>query len=794
MKLPICWLKDFVDIGGASPIAVADALLSIGFEVEEIICAGESIENVVTAKVVECVRHENSDHLHKCKVDAGGRLLDIVCGAPNVKTGVIVPCALAGAKLPGGITIKEGEIRGVKSCGMLCSGKELGVDNSVIDGAETDGLLILPEGTETGVDIRKILGLDEYVLDVSVTANRPDCQSVAGLAREVAAVMGLKYNPPKTSYKKYASTAYMPTVEINAEDVCSRYTGRLITDIKIEKSPKWMRDRLRLAGLRPINNIVDITNFVLLEIGQPLHAFDIRYIDKGIVVRKAFGGEAIALLNGEKYELAPDMLVIADKSKPLAVAGVMGGGHSGIKDDTNCVFLEAARFERSSIRRTSKKLGLRSDSSARYEKGVDYLSVDTGRERALALIDMLGAGRIFDAASDAGIARPTEKVIVTTAKQISDIIGITIKQTDVVRILRSLEFMVTEDGKRLSCTVPLFREDVEDFADLAEEVIRYYGYGNLKSTNLKNAKCTAGGVPDELKRIDGVKDLLCGLGIYEMMSYSFININAHDKLCLPASDPRRNVMRLNNPLSEDLAVMRTQLTHNMLSALSLNQNRGNDCVRLFELGKVFLPCGENMLPDERFHLCIGQCGAGEDFYSLKSAVNAVLKYFGADGKIGYSREPYLHSGIGADVFVDGSHIGAYGQAHPQLMENYNLTAKCFIAEIDLTLLLAAAKPVKTYSEISKYPSVKRDLAVTVGEAALVGDMMSDIKAAGGSLLEEVSLFDIYKGSQIGEGDKSVAFSLKFRSLEKTLKEEDVQSVIMRITDSLSGKYGAKLRQ
>lgn len=795
MKLPICWLNDFVDTGSASPEEISNALLGVGFEVEEIIYAGDGIENVVTGKVIECVRHENSDHLHKCKVDAGNGILDIVCGAPNVKKGCIVPVALVGAKLPGGVTINAGEIRGVKSYGMLCSGKELGIDDSVFDGAEVDGLLLLPEKTGLGVDIKKILGLDEYVLDVSVTANRPDCQSIAGLAREVAAAMKLKFNPPKTGYKTVPlKSSHMPAVDIRAVDICSRYTGRLIKDVKIEKSPKWMRDRLRLSGLRPINNIVDITNFVLCETGQPLHAFDINYIDKRIIVRRAEPGEKIVALNGQEYLLSPEMLVISDSSKALAIAGVTGGEHSGIKDDTICVFLEAARFERSNIRTTSRKLGLRTDSSARYEKGVDYVSVDTGRERALALIDMLGAGKVVSASSDAGIARPEEKIIVTTAEQISGIIGINIAQKDIVRILEALEFKTKLAGSNIIAAVPLFREDVDDFADLAEEVIRYYGYDNLVSTFMKTSQCTVGGLPDGLQKIDDVKDILCGMGIYEMLSYSFINNDAHDMLLLDKNDSRRNILPLQNPLNEDLAVMRSQLTHNMLSALSMNLSRGNENIRLFELGKVFVSKGGNELPDERYHLSIGLSNETDGFYSLKNIVTAVLKYFGKNTAVDYSKQPFLHPGISADLIVDKKIIGCLGEVHPSVAENYNLTAKCYVAEIDLACLICGDKIVRQYNDISKYPSVKRDLAVIVSDRHLVGDIIGEIKAAGSMLLEDVTLFDIYKGNQIEDGYKSVAFSLKFRSAEKTLKEEDVQSVIIKIVDSLKNKYGAKLRQ
>lgn len=793
MKLPICWLKEFADVGDASPEKIAEALLGVGFEVEEIIYAGEGIENVVVGKVIECKPHENSDHLHVCMVDVSSEILQIVCGAPNVKTGDIVPCALVGAKLPGGIEIKKGQLRGVASYGMLCSGKELGIDDSVIDGAEVDGLLQLPKDTPLGQDIRKTLGMDEYVLDVSVTANRPDCQSIVGLAREVAAAMGVKFRPSVNKYDTIAYAGeYMPTVEIESE-ICSRYTGRLIKDVKIEKSPKWMRDRLRLVGVRPINNIVDITNYVLYEVGQPLHSFDVRYIDKGIVVRTAKSGETITALDGKEYRLSSDMLVIADSKKPVAIAGVMGGEYSGIMEDTETVFLEAAVFERKSIRVTSRKLGLRSDSSARYEKGVDYSSADAGRERALALVYKLKAGKIVDVRSDAGIPEPKPKVINTTAEQISSIIGIDIDKKSVEKILKSLDIKVETQADRLICTIPLYREDIEDFADLSEEVIRYYGYDNIRPTFLKTAACTIGGLSARDKRIAEVKEILCGLGAYEIMTYSFVNDNCHDLLQLSAKDPRRKVLRLKNPLNEDTAVMRTQLTHSMLMTMALNKSRGNDDFRLFELGRVYIPDKPGGLPTEKNTLSIGFAGNGDDFYEIKNAVFAVLERFGADCRIAYSKQPYLHPGISADIFFNDSQIGSFGEVHPTVCENYGVTGKLFIAELDLEPLLELCNVDVKYSPISKFPCVNRDLAVIASDDCFVGDMIDAVKSVCGSDLEEIKLFDIYKGEQIEKGYKSIAFSLRFRSVEKTLNDSDIQKMMVAAIDRLKTEFGARLR-
>lgn len=793
MKLPICWLKDFADVGDATPEDIAEALLRVGFEVEEISFAGQDIENVVVGKVIECRPHTNSDHLHVCMVDVASEILQIVCGAPNVATGDVVPVALVGAKLPGGINIKASELRGVASYGMLCSGAELGVDDTVIEGAEVDGLLQLPKDTPLGKDIRDVLGLNEYVLDVSVTANRPDCQSVVGLAREVSASMGVKFTPPSLSYRTVAyNNEYMPTVEIRS-DICSRYTGRLIRDVKIAPSPKWMRDRLRLSGLRPINNIVDITNYVLLEIGQPLHSFDVRFIDKGIIVRNAVKGEKITALDGKEYTLDDDMLVIADNAKPVAIAGVMGGEYSGIMPDTESVFLEAARFERRSIRVTSRKLGLRSDSSARYEKGVDYVSVDMGRERALALIYKLKAGKIVDVYADAGIARPENKVISTTVGQICSVIGIDIPRADIERILRSLDIRTVAKGDKLTCTIPLYREDIEDFADLSEEVIRYYGYDNLTSTFLKTAACTMGGMSEDDKRMLEVKRMLCGKGAFEMMTYSFINEKASDMLLLAADDPRRNVLRLCNPLNEDTAVMRTQLVHSMLITLALNLSRGNDDFALFELGRVYIPKGEGVLPEERHVLSIGMTGKHADFYAIKDMASAVVRYFTKNSRIEYSKQTYLHPGISADVYAGDIKLGSYGEVHPTVAENYGISAKCYVAELDVTALLGFASERVKYSPISKFPCVNRDLAVVVADDDNVGDLIASIREAGGDELEDVELFDVYKGEQIEKGYKSVAFSLKFRSQDKTMSENEIQKIMTAVMEKLKVDHGARLR-
>lgn len=797
MKLPISWLKEYAAVGTSTPVEIAESLLKVGFEVEEIIELGTDIEKVVSAKVISMNDHYNSNHLHVCMVDIGNEILQVVCGAPNVKVGIVVPCALNGAKLPGNIEIKTGEIRGIRSYGMLCSGAELGVDDTVIDGAEVNGLLVLPPNTPLGMDICEVLGLHDYVLDVSVTANRPDCQSIVGLAREVAASMGVRFTMPSLKYKTVPNSPdyYFPTVDIES-DKCSRYTGRLIKDVKIEKSPKWMRDRLRMVDIRPINNIVDITNYVLMEIGQPLHSFDLRFIKEGIVVRQATEGEKIVALDGKEHLLDASMLVIADHEKPIAIAGVMGGEYSGIMEDTSDVFLEAANFERSSIRVTSRKLGLRSDSSARYEKGVDYLSVDTGRERALSLIYLLKAGKIVEGASDKGINEPKPRVIDTTVEKINSILGIDIKKTAIVKILKSLQFGVDSQpgSQNLSIAVPLFREDVEDFADISEEVVRYTGYDNLPSTFLSTASCTKGGTDKTEKLLQSVKSIMVGFGAYEILNYSFVSAGACDMLKLKKNDYRRKVLKIKNPLNEDTAVMRTQMVHSMLNTLSLNLARGNENFRLFELGRVYLPNGENVQPTEKYVLSIGLTGESEDYYTLKSIVDSVLAFFKVDPPVNYSEQPYLHPGKSADAVLRGTLIANYGEVHPVIAESYALPKTCFVAEIDISSLIERYNDSVKYSPISKFPRVSRDIAIIVNDNVKVGDVIAEVKSKCGSNLEDIVLFDVYKGEQIESGYKSLAFTLKFRSNEKTLSETEIAEMLDISIGVLKKKYGAKIRQ
>ncbi len=794
MKLQLSWLNDFVKVDDIKPQELADKLVGIGFEVEEIIYTGAEIDKVVTGKILDIKPHTDADKLSVCMVDSGKEILTIVTGAKNISVGDIVPLALDGSTLPGGKKIVSSPLRGVMSYGMLCSGKELGVDESTVKGASVNGILILDKSVAVGLDIREVLGLNEYIFDVSLTANRPDCQSVYGMAREIGALLSRKVKAPSLKYKTVESDAAV-SVKIHAPELCSRYSARLIGNIKVQESPLWMRRRLKNSGLNPINNIVDITNYVLLEIGQPLHAFDTAFIDGGINVRTAEQGETITALDGNLYELKDNMLVIADDKKPLAIAGVMGGEYSGINADTKTVLLEAARFARGTVRSTSRALGLRSDSSARYEKGVDYQSVDMGRERALSLISQLKAGDIYTYAGYDGIKEPKEKIIKTSVDEICSILGIKIKASDIIKILKSLEIAVENDGNSLICHIPRFREDIDNFTDLAEEVIRFYGYDHIVPTLFKLSETTFGGLSTEQKKIEKYKNYLVGKGMNEIISYSFINPDICDKLLLDKDDPCRNAIRIMNPLSEEYSVMRTQLIGSMLDIVRLNSSRKNDNFRLFEIAKTYIPkiSEPDKLPDENQTLSVAFVGKEEDFYGVKAVLCNMPDVSDCGYKLEYSKKKYLHPGISADIIADGQTVGSFGKIHPTVAKNFDIPENVFVGEINLAYIMNKEHAAVKYDALPKYPGVARDIAVTVKSDYLVGDMFESVKRAAGELFEDVELFDVYTGEQIEKGYKSVAFSVKLRNKEKTLTDNEITDAMKAIVDILEKDFGAKLR-
>ncbi len=790
MNISLNWLKRYVDID--VPVdELCEKMVMSGFEVESVNDLSASMRNVVVGRIVRLEKHPDADRLQICQIDVGGEEpVQIVTGADNVFEGALVPAALHDSLLPNGMHIKKGKLRGAASNGMLCSGEELCLKEEDYPGAGVHGILILKGGWAPGTDMREVLHLNDVVIDFKITANRPDCQSVLGVAREAAVALGKEFHPPVPAYKT-AGGNMRDVIDITVEDydLCPRYMGRVVKNLRIGESPEWMKLCLRAAGMRPINNIVDITNFVMLETGQPMHAFDLRDIRGGrIVVRRAAEGEAITTLDGKPHTLTHDMLVIADAEAPSCLAGIMGGLDSEIKDDTTDLFLECAKFRRDSVRKTARALGMRTESSARYEKGVDILNVEFAMERALGLIDELDAGDILGGVIDRHEGLPEPRQIVVPAARINDLLGVQVPAADMVDILNRLSIATTLRDGVLTCTVPSFRDDVEGRADIAEEVMRIYGYDHIVATPMIGEVVRGSRLP-ERRDTDKVKRVLAAAGMREVVTYSFISGKAIDLLNLPESDPRRQAITLLNPLGEEYSTMRTQLLTSMLTVLSTNYSRKIPAVRFFEAGKRFepkaLPLTEQ--PDEVPVLCLGLYGEGEDFFSLKGLVEAVFAAFGLQADYTAGAEPYFHPGRQAAASVEGAPIAVFGELHPDVAEKAGIDTRVYAAEIQLRPLFAAARPAAVYKPLPRFPAVERDLALVCDEDMPVAEIEAAIRSAGGRLLEKTRLFDVYQGAQIAAGKKSVAYSLFFRSPDGTLSDVDIDPILQKIFKKLQEK-------
>ncbi|MCI9291126.1 MAG: phenylalanine--tRNA ligase subunit beta, partial [Clostridia bacterium] len=693
MKVSLSWLKDFVDID-VDVETLADKLVGAGFEVEEIIDAGANMKNVVLGKIVELEKHPDADKLQICQIDVGGKeLVQIVTGAQNVSKGDLVPVAMHNSLLPTGQEIKKGKLRGVPSNGMLCSGEELKLTESEYVGASVHGILIMNgEKYPLGTDMNVVLGNDDVVLDIGVTANRSDCNSVLGIAREVATVLNKPLKMPDVSFETDKSVKVSDIIDVDVEDkeLCPRYMAAAVSDIKIQDSPEIIQKRLKSVGLRPINNIVDITNYVLIEIGQPMHAFDKNYIEGGkIIPRRAKNGEKIVALNEKEYILDDTMLVICDVKKPCAIGGVMGGLNSGINDKTNTIIFESAKFLRDNIRRTSRKLNLHSDSSFRYERGIDFDSQRLGIMRALSLIYKYGFGKIADGLIDKLSQDLTRNKVETSVEEINGILGIEVPKDTVLNILNSLQIQseIDKDGK-LTCVCPAFRDDIENANDLAEEVIRLYGYDKVKSTLLKGGNQTLGGKNRQEKNINVLKDICVYHGMSEILTYSFTTPKSFDILKLSQDDARRNCVKLLKPLGEDLSVMRTTLAYSMISTLASNCLKSNKKAKLFEIANVYLPQTSDMsqLPSEVNTLALGRYGEGEDFFTMKGIVEVILKKFGLNGEFKRADISYLHKGRSADIYVGKNLIGYLGEVHPEVAKSFDVSERMYIAELNVDML------------------------------------------------------------------------------------------------------------
>ncbi|MBQ9977342.1 MAG: phenylalanine--tRNA ligase subunit beta [Clostridia bacterium] len=795
MKISLNQLKSYVDID--VPVEeLCDKMVMAGFEVESIESLADTMKNVVAAKILKITPHENSDHLQICQMDIGeGEPLQIVTGADNIFEGAIVPAALHNSLLPNGMEIKKGKLRGVESNGMLCSGEELCLKDYDYPGAEVYGILILKDDVAVGTDMREVLGLDDYIIDFKITANRPDCNCVLGVAKEIGVVLKKEFRPPVPTYKTCGGDIndYV-SVEVRNFDICPRYISRAVKNLRIKESPDWMKKALKASGMRPINNIVDITNFVMLETGQPMHAFDRRDLkDSKIIVRNAADGEKLTTLDEKEHTLNSSMLVIADADVPTGLAGIMGGLNSEIKEDTTELVFECAKFRRDSIRKTARALGIRTESSGRYERGIDINNTAFAMERALQLIDELDAGDIIDGVIDLNEGLPEDRIITTTVSDITALLGVDVPKDTVVEILNRLCLPTTLEGDTLTVSVPSIRDDIEGRADLAEEVMRIYGYDHIVGSTMRGA-VTRGRKLDSRIKDDLVKATLCAAGCREITTYSFIASKAIDTLSLDEKDERRTAIKLLNPLGDEYSTLRTQLATSMLTVLATNFNRKNNDVRLFEVSKRFVPKALPLTeqPLELGTLAIGAFGSEEDFFTMKGLVEQVLDTAGVTYTFQRSSEPYLHPGRQASALVDGKEIATFGEVHPTTAATYGIDCRCYIAEVKLDLLYSFDKEAIIYKPLPKFPAVLRDFALICDVALPIGDMENAIKSAAGKICEKVKLFDVYVGSQIPEGKKSVAFSVSLRSLEGTLSDEQIESATKKIIKSLDS-IGAKLR-
>ena len=795
MKLNRKWLnEEFVDLSGVPDREFVETMTIAGQKVETYERLDAELRNVVVGRVVSITRHTNSDHMWVCQIDVGaGDPVQIVTGAQNVHEGDLVPVAQHNSWLPGGVHITKGKLRGEVSNGMLCSLKELGLTLNDFPYAIEDGIWILQEDCKPGDDINTVIGNDDTVVDFEITNNRPDCYSILGLAREAAAAFNkpMRHHDPVVRGGAAGELSELLEVEVPAEDLCRRYTARMVRNVKIAPSPKWLRQRLRANGVRPINNIVDITNYVMLEYGQPMHAFDYRYVGSGkIIVRRSEPGEALTTLDGNVRTLTPGMLVIADETKPIGLAGIMGGENSEIMDDTVDVVFESANFNGTSIRQTALALGMRTEASGKFEKNIDPLLTLPAVDRACELVELLGAGEVMDGVIDVLNDIPEPRTIELEPDRINALLGTDISEADMVEYLRRLEIPV--EGHEIR--VPSWRPDLVGMADIAEEVGRLFGYNNIPTTTFRGA-ATEGGYTEAMKLENRAGSLCRSLGYSEILTYSFVSPSIFDQIRLPEDSSLRNAMRIQNPLGEDASIMRTVALPSMLAILARNNAYHNDAVKLYELAKVYLPKPGQILPDEPKHLVLGTYGEHEDFFKMKGEIEAFLRGMNVP-EARYTAEkhdPTFHPGRCARVSVGGVDLGCFGQIHPLVARSYGIDGEIFAAELNFTALLSLQLPEKTYTPLPKYPAVTRDIAVVCDEAVTVAALSDCIRAAGGRLLRSVELFDIYRGKGIASGSKSAAFRLTLRADDRTLTDADSDGVVSAVLAALEKELNAKLR-
>lgn len=807
MRASIKWLKDYVEFS-QTPEALADLMTMAGVPVENIEYLGQGIENVVTGRIVEALPHPNADRLTVCKVDIGREVVTIVTGASNINTGNVVPVAVVGAQLPNGMTMEPAVFRGITSYGMLCSADELGLDTKIVPPDAREGILQLPADTQAGLDIKPVLGLDDVVLEFELTPNRADCFSLIGLAREVAVLTGGVMKKPMLTLREKGTekAGALATVHIKDSALCSRFAARMLTDIKVGPSPAWLQHRIQAAGMRPINNIVDVTNFVMLEMGQPMHAYDYNLLSRHtIIVRRANPGEPLTTLDGVKRELTADMLVIADAVQAVGIAGVMGGLATEVTGSTANVLLEAASFDGSSIRKTSRALGLRSEASSRFERGVDTANIIRALDRAAKLLEDMGACKVCPGVIDEypGIQLPRQ--ITFTADWINGYLGTDIPQGAMTDILRRLEFDVEIQGGKVLATVPTWRGDVSLAADISEEIARVYGYDKIPATT-PWGNITKGSQNETQAMVDEVKNVLAGAGFNEVLSFSFTHPSIYDKLNIPQDSKLRTAIEIMNPITDDFPILRTSLLGNVMETMVRNLSRKNDDLKIVEIGAVYLPAALpiEQLPAEPLMVCGAMTGRRHevgwnlsreqvDFYDAKGVVELVLEKLGITGyQVTAGAQDSYHPGKTAVFMKDGDMLAVVGEVHPKVLNAFEINKNVYAFEMSVDMLAKHAVLVSSYQPLPKFPAVSRDLAVVLPQAASAAEVAKVITDSAGPLLRELRLFDVYAGEQVSAGMKSLAFALMFRA-DKTLTDEEVEVSIKNIIVSLEALLGAKIR-
>ena len=806
MKVSIEWLNEYTPVA-IDAKTLCDGLTLSGSKVESCEVLGAEITRVVTGRILSIDKHPDADKLLICQVDTGDRNIQIVTGAANVQAGCIIPVALDGATLPGGIKIKGGKLRGQFSDGMLCSVAELGCTTSDFPGAAADGIFLLPAETPIGVDVVKHLNLDDTVIDFEITSNRVDCFAVEGLARETAITFGQPFAlvVPKVEAVCPENASGLASIGIEAPDLCYRYCGRVVKNVKVGPSPAWLRRRLRSAGMRPINNIVDITNYVMLELGQPMHAFDLDQLaGRQIRVRRAADGEIMRSLDSVDRQLDSSMLVIADRDRAVALAGVMGAENSEITAGTTTILFESATFNPQSVRQAAKKVGLRTESSSRFEKGLDVYNTSRAIDRACQLVEMLAAGDVCQGTIDVWPVKPEPVVLSYSPASINAFLGTAIDAGWMANTLENLGIRVRENGENYIAAIPTFRPDLECEADLAEEIARIYGYNRIEPSLLSGKQTTLGGRSPAQKTLEKIKDLMIGQGFFEACTYSFESPKQMDKLAVPAGHPLRAAVQIQNPLGEDYSCMRTSMLPSLLEVAATNWNRSVEAAKVFEIAYVYRPKSLPLteLPDEIRHLSAFSyspataAAKGSTFFQLKGAAEELFLHLGLrDIRYQALKDcPWLHPGQSAEIWLGSQLIGSIGVIHPDVAENFGASPLTALLDLELAPILTVSTEKRQYKPLPRFPAVTRDLALLVNAETPSAELADVIRSAAGASLEKIELFDVYQGPQVPAGMKSIAYSLSFRSAERTLSDDDIQPLMQKILIHLKEKCKAALRE